>query len=133
MGHQATFHLITGITIGVILGFIIFNFFSPKARRYHAIKKELDLTKQALQSQKQIVVKHFAYSAELLDNLAKDFRHLYQHVAENSNTILSKFDLDSPTFTSTDEAKKTFLKHSSEELQKQPKDYTINNDDEFKN
>jgi uncharacterized protein len=133
MSHQATFHLITGITIGVILGFIIFNFFSPKARRYHAIKKELNITRQELQSQKQMIVKHFAYSAELLDNLAKDFRHLYQHVAENSNTILSKIDLDDPNFAITNDAKKTFLKHSSEELQKQPKDYTIDSDDELKN
>lgn len=133
MPHQATFHLIIGITIGVILGFIIFNFFSPKARRYHTIKKELNLTKQELLSQKQMLVKHFAYSAELLDNLAKDFRHLYQHVAESSNTILSNTDMNDPYFSRRDDERKTFLNHSSEALRKQPKDYTIETDEEVKN
>lgn len=87
-------YLIIGLVLGFIIGVICANILSPKSRKFNQVKRELDEAKQELVTQKQMVVKHFSSSAEILDNMAKEFRRLYQHMAENSTNLLSQKDLE---------------------------------------
>lgn len=41
---------------------------------------------------------HFARSAELLDNMAHDYRQLYQHMAKSSNNLLPDSMADANPF-----------------------------------
>lgn len=52
------------------------------------MKNELEKSKAELDEYRQELVGHFARSAELLDNMATDYRQLYQHMAKSSNNLL---------------------------------------------
>ncbi|WP_081297964.1 YhcB family protein [Gilliamella sp. Occ3-1] len=113
-------YLIIGLLIGFIVSFVSTNLISPKARKYAKVKQELDQTKDELIAQKQMIAKHFSHSAEILDNMAKDFRRLYQHMAENSSQFMDSDKVHSLDFDSNsdlDEKKEITL-------DKQPRDYS---------
>ncbi|WP_085248317.1 YhcB family protein [Gilliamella mensalis] len=121
-------YLIIGLVIGFIVGFIFISVISPNARKYAKVKQELAQTKDELITQKQIIAKHFSHSAEILDNMAKEFRRLYQHMAENSSQFIdgdkvASLDFDSDSVP--DETKKNTLDN-------QPRDYSDNSSGLFK-
>ena len=72
-------YIVIGLIIGFIIGMIFMNFVSQKGRKYTKVKRELEQAQEELASQKQMMVKHFSHSAEILDNMAKDFRRLYEN------------------------------------------------------
>lgn len=123
MNDEVITYLIIGLVIGFIIGLIATSLFSGKIRQYNRLKKELETTKQELASQKQIIVKHFSHSAEILDNMANDFRRLYKHMAENSSHLLSAEDISKVTvpnaFIAQDENTA-----QSVETKEPPKDYS---------
>ncbi|RKS84722.1 hypothetical protein DES39_1937 [Orbus hercynius] len=124
MDSEMVTYLIIGLILGTIVGIILSTVLSPKSRKYNQAKRELDETKQELAAQKQMIVKHFSHSAEILDNMAKEFRRLYQHMAENSNSLISPNDLNALNIpldinTATEE-------NSSTENHTPPKDYSGN-------
>lgn len=98
MTNEMIQYMAIGVVVGAIIGMILSNIINPKLRNHRKIKKELEATKQELATQKQVIAKHFSHSAELLDNMAKDFRRLYQHMAENSNNLLADADLKDPLY-----------------------------------
>lgn len=120
-------YLIIGLVLGFIIGVICANILSPKSRKFNQLKRELDETKQELVTQKQMVVKHFSSSAEILDNMAKEFRRLYQHMAENSSNLLSQEDIEMLKATPNiqiNDSKKTNEEQSKDTYP--PKDYSGN-------
>lgn len=125
MNDHTALALIIILIIGIVIGVILASIFNPKLRRHNALKKELDTTKQQLVNQKQMLVKHFSHSAELLDKMANDFRHLYQHMAENSTSLLNDVEFNKSGYTLTN-----FDKHDdrieNSKLKEQPKDYPSN-------
>ncbi|MCE1654056.1 DUF1043 family protein, partial [Enterobacter hormaechei] len=44
--------------------------------------------KSELEEYRKELVGHFARSAELLDNMARDYRQLYQHMAKSSHELM---------------------------------------------
>ncbi|OCG42239.1 hypothetical protein A9G29_06700 [Gilliamella sp. Fer2-1] len=128
MDRDMLTYLIIGLVIGFIIGFIFISVISPKARKYAKVKQELDQTKDELIAQKQMIAKHFSHSAEILDNMAKDFRRLYQHMAESSGQFIDSDSVSSLDFDSSsnhDETKEI-------KLDKQPRDYSDNSSGLFK-
>ncbi|QIQ20363.1 YhcB family protein [Zophobihabitans entericus] len=117
-------YLVIGAVVGLLVGLILSNILNPKLRKYRKIKKELDDTKQELVNQKQVIAKHFSHSAELLDNMARDFRRLYQHMAENSSQLLSDAELKEPTYDGIEIAETHKLEEPA--LEEAPKDYSGN-------
>ncbi|MBC9129830.1 DUF1043 family protein [Frischella sp. Ac13] len=130
MNSEIVIYLVIGLAFGITLGIILANVFSPKSRKFNLLQRELEEAKQQLITQKQTIVKHFSHSAEILDNMAKDFRRLYQHMAENSNNLISQEDINSlnikPTINETDKPTINFMKA-------QPKDYASDHSGLLKN
>ena len=127
MEQEMIIYLVIGVIAGIVIGIIFANTMSPRARKYHKVKQELDSTKQELVAQKQMIVKHFSHSAEILDNMAKDFRKLYQHMAENSNSLLTESDLNNPLYHDIElksESILTALEDASLDETEPPKDYS---------
>lgn len=121
MDKQMMIYLVIGLVIGFVLGIILTNVFSSKGRKFAQVKRQLEETEEQLKVQKQTIVKYFSHSAEILDNMANDFRRLYQHMAENSGKFTSENDmpvmgLDANNKDAT--IKKQFT------IKKQPKDYS---------
>ncbi len=113
-------YLVIGLVIGFVLGIILTNVFSAKGRKFAQVKRQLEETQEQLKIQKQTISKYFSHSAEILDNMANDFRRLYQHMAENSGKFTSENDMPVMALDSSNDTsiKKTFT------LKKQPKDYS---------
>lgn len=123
-------YIIIGLVIGFISGIIFMNFVSQKGRKYAKVKRELEQAQEELATQKQMMVKHFSHSAEILDNMAKDFRRLYQHIAETSGQFITSDDvpmIDLETNNNDISVKNELT------LEKQPKDYSDNPSGLFKN
>ncbi|MCP1064801.1 DUF1043 family protein [Serratia symbiotica] len=78
--------LVFGIGIGI--GAVAMRFGNRKLRQQQAMQHELDKSKTELEKYRQELVGHFAYSAELLDNMARDYRQLYQYMSKSSNNLL---------------------------------------------
>ena len=121
-------YLIIGFVIGFIICFIFISVISPKARKYAKVKQELDQTKDELIAQKQMIAKHFSHSAEILDNMAKDFRRLYQHMAENSSQFMDSGNIQALDFDSNTDSNET----KEITLDKQPRDYSDDSSGLFK-
>lgn len=127
MESEAITYLIIGVILGIIIGVIATNIMSPKTRKYNIAKQELDEAKRELANQKQVIVKHFSHSAEILDNMAKDFRRLYQHMAENSSNLLSEEDIKNSVYNSPAlEITETSPVEIQEKKPEPPKDYSGN-------
>jgi uncharacterized protein len=128
MDRDMLTYLVIGLVIGFIIGFIFISVISPKARKYAKVKQELDQTKDELIAQKQMIAKHFSHSAEILDNMAKDFRRLYQHMAESSGQFIDSDNVASLDFDSSSNPDET----KEIALDKQPRDYSDNSSGLFK-
>lgn len=80
-------YALIGLVVGLIIGALAMRYGNKTMRQQDAIKAELD-TKEELDTYRNELVSHFARSAELLDNMAKDYRQLYQHMAKSSNELM---------------------------------------------
>ncbi|MCX8575226.1 MULTISPECIES: ZapG family protein [unclassified Gilliamella] len=127
MEKDIIIYILIGLVIGLIVGAILMNVVSPKARQYANTKRELDKAQEELKTQKQMIAQHFSHSAEILDNMAKEFRRLYQHMAENSQQIIGSENMPNLSLdeNNSDSSPKLVL-------EKQPKDYSDNPSNLFK-
>ena len=81
-------YALIGLVVGLIIGALAMRYGNKTMRQQDAIKAELDTKKEELDTYRNELVSHFARSAELLDNMAKDYRQLYQHMAKSSNELM---------------------------------------------
>ncbi|OSN09247.1 cytochrome D ubiquinol oxidase subunit III [Lonsdalea britannica] len=81
-------YALIGFVIGVIIGAVAMRYGNRKLRQQQVLQHELEKSKADLEQYRQELVSHFARSAELLDNMADDYRKLYQHMAKSSNDLL---------------------------------------------
>lgn len=59
---------------------------------------ELEKSKAELADYREELTNHFARSAELLDNMAHDYRQLYQHMAKSSSQLLPEMSAEMNPF-----------------------------------
>lgn len=82
------FALIIGLVAGLIIGALVMRFGSSKLRNQQGLQEELEKNKAELEQYKQGLMSHFERSAQLLENVADDYRQLCQHMAESSTALL---------------------------------------------
>lgn len=75
-------YALIGLVVGIIIGAVAMRFGNRKLRQQQALQFELEKNKAELEEYREELVSHFAQSAELLDNMAHDYRQLYQHMAK---------------------------------------------------
>ncbi|PWC13009.1 Z-ring associated protein ZapG [Brenneria corticis] len=81
-------YALIGLVAGIIIGAVAMRFGNRKLRQQQTLQHELEKSKAELEEYRQELVGHFARSAELLDNMANDYRQLYQHMAKSSSSLL---------------------------------------------
>ncbi|MFB6434952.1 MAG: Z-ring associated protein ZapG [Candidatus Malihini olakiniferum] len=91
-------HVLIGLVIGIIIGAVAMRFCSRTLRKQQALQGELEKRKIELETYRQDLVGHFARSAELLDNMAKDYRQLYEHIAKSSSNLLPDLPVQESPF-----------------------------------
>ncbi len=91
-------YALIGLVVGIIIGAVAVRFGSRKLRQQQALQYELEQKKAELDTWREELVGHFAHSAELLDNMAHDYRQLYQHMAKSSSNLLPEMSAESNPF-----------------------------------
>lgn len=81
-------YALIGLVVGIVIGAIAMRFGNRKLRDQQTMQYELEKNKAELDEYREELVNHFARSAELLDNMAHDYRQLYQHMAKSSSSLL---------------------------------------------
>ncbi|AFH94660.1 TPA: Z-ring associated protein ZapG [Providencia stuartii] len=81
-------YALIGLVIGFIIGALVVRYGNPKLRQQKTAQAELDKKNTELEEYRKELVGHFARSAELLDNMARDYRQLYQHMAQSSSELM---------------------------------------------
>lgn len=81
-------HALIELVVGIIIGAIAMRLGNRKLRQQKTLQEELKKSKTELDEYREELSNHFARSAELLDNIADDYRQLYQHMAKSSNNLL---------------------------------------------
>lgn len=91
-------YALIGLVVGIVIGAVVMRFGNRKLRQQQVLQNELEKSKTDLEEYRQELVGHFARSAELLDNMARDYRQLYQHMAKSSNNLLPDLPLQDNPF-----------------------------------
>ncbi|WP_340609637.1 Z-ring associated protein ZapG [Xenorhabdus bharatensis] len=91
-------YALIGLIVGLIIGALAVRFGSQKLRQQNAAQAELEKNRAELEEYRKELVSHFARSAELLDNMARDYRQLYQHMAKSSNELMPDMPIQENPF-----------------------------------
>lgn len=110
-----------GLVIGLIVGAVAMRFGNRKLREQKALQYELEKNKIELEDYRKELVSHFADSAQLLDNMADDYRKLYQHMANSSNSLLPEIHAKNNPFNNRLNVSKKTEESSDIEM---PRDYS---------
>ena len=85
-------YALIGLVVGLVIGAMAMRFGSKKLREQHSLQYDLEKSKAELEEYRAELTNHFSHSAELLDNIARDYRQLYQHMAKASNDLLPSLE-----------------------------------------
>ena len=91
-------YALIGLVVGIVIGAVAMRFGNRKLRQQQSLQYELEKNKAELEEYREELVSHFARSAELLDNMATDYRQLYQHMAKSSSSLLPEMTAETNPF-----------------------------------
>src|SRR5690606_41292978 len=83
-------YALIALVVGIVIGAVAMRFGNRKLRQQQSLQDELEKDKAELEEYREELVSHFARCAELLDNMATDYRQLYQHNAKSSSRLLTE-------------------------------------------
>lgn len=111
--------IIAAFIVGLVVGFVVLRVMKGNVQKQIQIESELKATKAQVAEQKVQLEQHFQQSAALLATLAEDYKKLYTHLAQGSETLL-------PTESKIEFFEQARLEVAKEEQNQedQPKDYS---------
>ncbi len=115
-------YAIVGLFAGIIIGVIISRITTPQYQKQKDLQKELETSKFELEQQRQDLNDHFSESAQILDNIGKEYRKLYEHMASTSNELLPNLPAQDNPFAERLEVKEG-RSDASASNDEPPKDY----------
>ncbi|KMK52356.1 membrane protein [[Actinobacillus] muris] len=110
--------IIAAFVIGAIIGYVILRATNVSMQKQHKLEQELKAANTKIDEQKTQLEKHFEQSANLLATLAEDYKKLYTHLSEGSQTLLPE-ESDKIAFFQQPQ-----LEEKEPENDDQPKDYS---------
>jgi uncharacterized membrane-anchored protein YhcB (DUF1043 family) len=114
-------YALIGLFAGIIIGVVISRITTPQYQKQKEVQKELEASKFELEQQRQDLNDYFSESAKMLDNLSKEYRKLYEHMANSSNELLPNMpDQDNPFIDTIKRAANEVESSSSDSA---PRDY----------
>lgn len=140
--------VIIAFFVGVAIGYLILMTTNANAKKQQKLEVELNAATQQITQQKQQLEQHFEQSAKLLSTMVEDYKKLYNHLAQSSQTllpettakleffqqaqlegdILQETEPTTPTTQTQDESltesEENIVETKQKEEKNQPKDYT---------
>ncbi|GAD80660.1 Z-ring associated protein ZapG [Vibrio ezurae] len=115
-------YAIVSLFVGIIIGVIISRITTPQYKKQKELQKDLETAKFTLEQQRQDINDHFSESAQLLENIGKEYRKLYEHMANTSNDLLPNLPAQDNPFAKHIESKNK-EEDDSASTNVPPKDY----------
>ncbi|WP_413111132.1 Z-ring associated protein ZapG [Thaumasiovibrio sp. DFM-14] len=81
-------HAIIYFIVGTVVGALFTRMLTQKSKQQKDLQKDLDKSRYELEQYRQELTDHFAQSSALMDNIAKDYSKLYQHMAKTSAEMM---------------------------------------------
>ena len=106
---------------GAIAGAFAARLGNKSLKQQKELKKDLDKSRYELEQYRQELVDHFARSSELLDNIAKDYSKLYEHMAKTSTELMPNLPAQDNPFSRR--ISTLVPVEEGAEVQDQPRDY----------
>jgi uncharacterized membrane-anchored protein YhcB (DUF1043 family) len=113
-------YAIIGLIIGTIIGIVISRITTPQYQKQKEMQKELETSRFELEQQKQELSDHFSQTAELLDEIGKDYTKLYQHMAKTSSEMLPSLPEQDNPFKKLTQSEEV---NAPDTIEIPPKDY----------
>ncbi|CRK86047.1 Inner membrane protein YhcB [Candidatus Providencia siddallii] len=107
--------------IGFIIGVLV-SHYNPKLYKQKTIKVELEKKNIELEDYHKKIIKHFFYTAKLIEELEDNYYKLYQHMIYSSSELLQNLNIKDNPFNKI--LKKPKSKNEEFFIKKQPKDYS---------
>lgn len=110
---------------GIFIGALAVRLTNKSVKQQKTLKKELDKSKYELEQFRQELVDHFARSADLLDNVAKDYSKLYEHMAKTSTELMPNLPAQDNPFAKRITSLETVKDDAKEDesVEQAPRDY----------
>ncbi|MEZ9522701.1 Z-ring associated protein ZapG [Enterovibrio norvegicus] len=122
---MAEINIIAFGALGIVIGFLIGRFMNRDNTQQKDLKKELEKSRYEVEQYRQELVDHFAQSAELLDNISRDYSKLYQHMAATSAELMPNLpEQDNPFAKRISKLSDVTPEADSDTSQEQPRDYS---------
>ncbi|MGP1927505.1 MAG: Z-ring associated protein ZapG [Arsenophonus sp. NC-QC1-MAG3] len=113
-------YALIGLIVGFIIGALVVRFRNTKLHNQQTLQDELKKKNHELEEYHKELINHFAYSAELVDKMAKDYRQLYQHIVKSSHELMSDMPIQNNFFN----YHLTKLDNNQAHINLPPKDYS---------
>lgn len=114
-------YAVIGLFAGIIIGVVVSRITTPQYQKQKQLQKELESAKFQLEQQRQDLNDHFSESAKMLNNISKEYRKLYEHMASTSNTLLPNMPQQDNPFAESIQFDKKETKAKTTDTA--PKDY----------
>ncbi|KMV30154.1 DUF1043 family protein [Photobacterium swingsii] len=108
---------------GAIVGVFAARLGNKSLKQQKELQKDLDKSKYELEQYRQELVDHFARSADLLDNIAKDYSKLYEHMAKTSTELMPNLPAQDNPFAHRISTLESVKNNSADDVTDQPRDY----------
>ncbi|WP_432456022.1 YhcB family protein [Agarivorans sp. QJM3NY_29] len=111
------------LLIGVAIGFFLSRVASKPVVNDAKMKQEFENNKAELDSYKEQVQQHFSASAQLLEDMAKQYQGMYEHMASQSKALIGD-EVAQPQLFADYQQKLALDDTVATETEAQPKDYS---------
>ncbi|MGF1692799.1 Z-ring associated protein ZapG [Photobacterium kagoshimensis] len=108
---------------GAIVGVFAARLGNKSLKQQKELQKDLDKSKYELEQYRQELVDHFARSADLLDNIAKDYSKLYEHMAKTSTELMPNLPAQDNPFAHRISTLESVKNNAADNVTDQPRDY----------
>ena len=76
-----------GLIFGILIGILVGYFLRSPGPSLTEVQNELDKTRKELEGYRSKVTEHFAKTADLVNDLTKNYKAVYEHLASSSQQL----------------------------------------------
>ncbi|RKF15907.1 DUF1043 family protein [Alginatibacterium sediminis] len=109
------------VLLGMVIGYIVARLFNKSSTLDAQSKVDYENNRRELEQYRTQVNSHFETSAQLLEDMAKHYQNIYEHMASQSRELMK--EEQQPTLFAEFEQNKE-EEPKVENLESQPKDYS---------
>ncbi|MFP3014648.1 MAG: ZapG family protein [Arsenophonus sp.] len=118
------------LIVGFIIGALVVFFSNTKLNNQKDLEANVKKKNNELEKYRKELIRHFTHSAELLDNLLKDYHQFCNYMNKSANKLMNGIPIQNNLFSYR--LTKSELNNDEVPINLPPKDYSEGSSDGFK-